>query len=158
MFKCHQETRGTGGPSTSTQAKQVLRETPAGIEYAYQTYIYQKICNICFLFKLGAKTECNFKLFWRVWPDWHGCRKQLSGNTFDMCRHNLTWKGKRVSFEGEQGVLPLRKLPSVPILSQVRGYITFKNFSRHNSSATFVYQVILVDHRRIRPCPSLFSR
>jgi len=28
-------------------------------------------------------------------------------------------QGKRVSFEGEQGVLPLRKLPSVPILSQI---------------------------------------
>jgi len=28
-------------------------------------------------------------------------------------------QGKRVSFEGEQGALPLRKLPSVPILSQV---------------------------------------
>jgi len=28
-------------------------------------------------------------------------------------------QGKRVSFEGEQGTLPLRKLPSVPILSQI---------------------------------------
>jgi len=30
-----------------------------------------------------------------------------------------TVQGKRVSFEGEQGSLPLRRLPSVPILSQI---------------------------------------
>lgn len=49
-------------------------------------FSFQKICNICFWFELGTKTGCIFKLFWRVWPVWHGRRKQLSGtldNAFD---------------------------------------------------------------------------
>ena len=41
--------------------------------------------------------------------------------TFNICAKIKTYllQGKRVSFEGEQGPLPLRRLPSVPILSQV---------------------------------------
>ena len=50
-------------------------------------------------------------------------------------------KGKRVSFEGEQGVLPLRKLPSVPILSKVCGSIAFKIPLKCHKCAVFFSQI-----------------
>ena len=46
-------------------------------------------------------------------------------------------KGKRVSFEGEQGALPLRKLPSVPILSQVWRCIAFESLIFHSFPSLF---------------------
>ena len=61
-------------------------------------------------------------------------------------KEDLVLKGKRVSFEGEQGALPLRKLPSVPILSQVWNFIVLKSTFKCHKSVLFFSQSFLVDH------------